>query len=40
LQWASYGRVTHRLLVLREIIADESDGPALLNIADVAGTVG
>jgi hypothetical protein len=36
---ASYGRVTHRLLGLHEIIAEESDGPALFNIAKVAGTV-
>jgi hypothetical protein len=39
LQLASYGRVTHRLPVLREIIAEESDGPALFNITAVTGTV-
>jgi hypothetical protein len=38
-QLAADRRVTDRLLVLREIIAEEIDGPALFNRAKVAGTV-
>ena len=40
MQLASHRRVTDRLLVLGEIIAEEIDGPALFSIAEVAGTVG
>jgi hypothetical protein len=36
---ASYRRVTDRLLVLCEIITDEIAGPAIFDIAEVAGTV-
>ena len=39
MQLAADRRVTDRLLVLGEIIADKIDGPALFNRAEMAGTV-
>lgn len=39
LQWAADRRVTDRLLMLGKIIAEEIDGPALFNRAEMAGTV-
>jgi hypothetical protein len=39
LQLASHRRVTHRLVVLGEIIAEEIDRPAVFNIAKMARTV-
>jgi hypothetical protein len=40
LQLAANRRVTGCALVLGEIIATEINGPAVFNIADVAGAVG
>lgn len=39
LQLAAHRRVTERLVVLGEIIAEEIDRPAGFNIPEVAGTV-
>jgi hypothetical protein len=40
LQLAAHGRVTDVAQVLYEIMTDEVDRPAVLNIAEVAGTLG
>jgi hypothetical protein len=40
LQLAAHGRVTDVACVLGEIRADEVDRPAVLNRAEVAGTLG
>jgi hypothetical protein len=40
LQLASHRRVTDRLVVLGDIIAEETDRPAVFNIAKVARPVG
>ena len=40
LQLAAHGRITDVAGVLGEVMADEVDRPAGLNIAEVAGTLG